>query len=645
MWFELVKALPDPASLAGFLGNEQGLDFLITQAESDDKTNIIRTRNKAKELSEGKGIPSGSNAEQVQKNADKLLEKLNAILKDTNKKAQTTLSKKLDKILKEQDKEELSKFVGKSVKNMSSKTRKEKVSLLKNNESKIREFIEEDDEDLFYTDNTKLNLFIPIVKSDKEFEKKVDDLKQRLQEYPVTFSESGEQIDIKLEDKTSYKTTNEILDILGILKAKTDKRKVSNQNQNPSSLLIVQKKGKYTLSPLLEIFGVDEKEIETEKTVEAEEEKQYVNNVSGDEQVIGYLNFISSRTIRSKLKFIPNPVIKSATQRKAREQIFGNPTIFSISLRTIFTRPSFNLAELTVGAEEQQTEKYVSLKLRHLLESEEKIKGLNSTIVSNIRTAWKEPTPKDAPRNIKRFYNSLSSQQKTEVNKYLKGDTKRDTLVFTQKEMDFLKGLSSKRLGERKRLLNSQYNKELDPSLAILRALTKNIDSLFNETKGVFIFSSSPPENMRKNVFDEINKLLRNYKQGETELVEENIQEQLSEYNPDFVLDRSGSYTPAQMIHMLYLLDLYYARTGFSKIARKFKQGNASSDELLESIKENFTKIKDAFREQIKIKVDDILENKSEYQKGLLLSRGKKRTKGVRNIFSLLEQNDVIKEG
>tara|TARA_R100001230_G_C5671801_1_gene176808 strand:- start:828 stop:1628 length:801 start_codon:yes stop_codon:yes gene_type:complete len=265
-------------------------------------------------------------------------------------------------------------------------------------------------------------------------------------------------------------------------------------------------------------------------------------------------------------------------------------------------------------------------------------------MVRDIRNAWKEPTDKNAPRNIKRFYNSLSPQEKTEVDKYLKGETKRDTLVFTHKEMDFLKGLSDKRLGEIKRLLNTQYNKELDPSLAILRALRRNIDGLFNETKGVFIFTNSPPENMRKNVFDEINKLLRNYKQGETELVEEDIQGQLSEYNSDFVLDRSGSYTPAQMIHMLYLLDLYYARTGFSKIAKKFKQGNASSDELLESVKENFTEIKDSFREQIKIKVDDILENKSTYQKGLVLNRGKRRSKGVRNIFSLLEQNDVIRE-
>jgi len=198
MWFELVKALPDPASLAGFLGNEQGLNFLITQAESDDKTNIIRTRNKAKELSEGKGIPSGSNAEQVQKNADKLLEKLNAILKDANKKAQTSVSKKLDKILREQDKEGLIKFVGKGSFKKKGKKSAETLSLLKDNESKIREFIGEDDEDLFYTDNTNLNLFIPIVENDKDFEEKVDDLKQRLQEYPVTFSESGEQIDIKL---------------------------------------------------------------------------------------------------------------------------------------------------------------------------------------------------------------------------------------------------------------------------------------------------------------------------------------------------------------------------------------------------------------------------------------------------------------
>ena len=72
-WTVLLKALPDPASLSGFLDSEEGLTHLITQAKGEDKKNIIRTRNKAKTLSEGKDIPSGLTVENVQENATKLI--------------------------------------------------------------------------------------------------------------------------------------------------------------------------------------------------------------------------------------------------------------------------------------------------------------------------------------------------------------------------------------------------------------------------------------------------------------------------------------------------------------------------------------------------------------------------------------------
>ncbi len=98
------------------------------------------------------------------------------------------------------------------------------------------------------------------------------------------------------------------------------------------------------------------------------------------------------------------------------------------------------------------------------------------------------------------------------------------------------------------------------------------------------------------------------------------------------------------MVHFLYLLDLYYGRTGFKKTANKFRNGSIGVDELIEDAQEKFEAIKTAFTNQVKIKVDDILENKAKYQKGLSLKRGRGRTKGVRNIFTILEENGVITE-
>ena len=149
---------------------------------------------------------------------------------------------------------------------------------------------------------------------------------------------------------------------------------------------------------------------------------------------------------------------------------------------------------------------------------------------------------------------------------------------------------------------------------------------------------------MRQSAYTEIIKLLMRYKVGETESVEEDLKSTLSNYNKDFVLSRSGAYTPSEMLHFLYLLDLYYGRTGFRKTAISFRQGNIDVDELIKDAQEKFPQIKEAFMQQVKKKVDDILENKEKYQKGLTLGRGRGRTKGVRNIFTVLLENNVIKE-
>ena len=84
-WIDLLKALPDPVSLPGFLGSKQGLDYLIAEAEGDDKKNLIRSRDQTKRLVEGKDIPEGVDKENIQKNAEALLEKLNEIITEQNK--------------------------------------------------------------------------------------------------------------------------------------------------------------------------------------------------------------------------------------------------------------------------------------------------------------------------------------------------------------------------------------------------------------------------------------------------------------------------------------------------------------------------------------------------------------------------------
>ena len=644
MWFELVKALPNPDTIDGLLILDEGRERLLSLAKDDDKKNIIRVKNKLEELKEGRGVSEGFDVETVSRNAEILLEQLNEIITGENKKAQTTLSKKLDKILKEQDKEALSKFVGKSVKNMSSKTRKEKVSLLKNNESKIREFIEEDDKDLFYTNNSKLELVAEISQMDTKVESKLETLKDRLKDYPVDIIESDSKVEVKLEDKTPYKQTLEIMDILGLIKAKDFKR--IDSTTRGEDVLLFTKKGNYELSPLLEIFGVDSSVKEVKTKVEQEEKKSYQNNVTGDEQVLGYLNFMTSRSIRSKVKFVPEPVVKAATPRKARNHIFGDPPIFSVSLRTIFTRPSFDLSQLTTQAEDQTNEKYISLKIRELLTSSDNITNLDSETLQAIRNSWnyRPPESKNSPKNIKRFINGLPDEQKQLINTYISSQKKTSGSVFTQEEVDFIKNLPSNP-NQIKREMNKKFNKEINAKLSIYNDIRKVSDILFKPSQNTFVLNrQTDTKVMKQNRYTEVIKLLMKYKVGETESVTEDLKTTLSDYNKDFVPSRSGAYSPSEMLHYLYLLDLYYGRTGFKKTAISFRNGNTDVDTLIEEAQEKFPQIKEAFMTQVQKKVDDILQNKEKYQKGLTLGRGRGRTKGVRNIFTVLLENDVIKE-
>ena len=93
------------------------------------------------------------------------------------------------------------------------------------------------------------------------------------------------------------------------------------------------------------------------------------------------------------------------------------------------------------------------------------------------------------------------------------------------------------------------------------------------------------------------------------------------------------------MIHLLYTLDAYYGRTPFRSVARSFKRGETEESKLVESAKENFSKIIDGFVQAVKTKVDDILENKEDYQDSLTFDNNAK----AYLLFDKLEEKGVIK--
>ena len=97
----------------------------------------------------------------------------------------------------------------------------------------------------------------------------------------------------------------------------------------------------------------------------------------------------------------------------------------------------------------------------------------------------------------------------------------------------------------------------------------------------------------------------------------------------------------------IYVLDLYYGRTGFKSVAKRFKNGEAEIEELLESAEQNYNAIIDGFVEQVKLKIDDILENKETYQSATTYLEGTKKDSkrtGYRTyiLFDKLEEQGLI---
>ena len=116
-WVSILKGLPSPDAIAGILSQDAGLELLVSQANGDNKKNIIGVRNKAKELATGKGITEGLDEKTIQSNAEKLVIVLEKIIKDSNSKTQPkkeTLEDKLNTIIENEDKKGLVALVGTS---------------------------------------------------------------------------------------------------------------------------------------------------------------------------------------------------------------------------------------------------------------------------------------------------------------------------------------------------------------------------------------------------------------------------------------------------------------------------------------------------------------------------------------------------
>ncbi len=638
-WIDLLKALPDPVSLPGFLGSEQGLDYLIGEAEGDDKKNLIRSRDQTKRLAEGEDIPEGLDKESIQKNAEVLLEKLNEIITEQNKGSQTNMEDRVESIIENKDKDALISFVGtKPVRSWSGKTRTRKINLLNENRKAILDFIDMEDTDLFYFDTSEFALTATKPIKDENWDEKIERLRADLEGTSVTVS-GDENVTIEFEKTTSWPDMKKILDSTHMRISGRGKSKATDKD----ALLLFEKQGSFSKSPLLELYvkGETPKNVK-DKVREAELEK-YETTVTTGENALEYLNCIAYKGLRKDRMFMPVPKINQGatkTINNAKIQLLGSamrPKV-SASLAAVLKGSSFNLSDLVREGVVQTETRFIPDKVRNILEGKPKATGdLTERDIQDLQEIYNA-----SRKEMAVFVKRLKGNDKENFKKLTEGLQGQVTNLFSSEEKEMLMGLAGKNPKTIVRELEEYY--KVKPSTSTARKLERALRSAnpFVEVESSFKFDHNKIPGMKFNDLKDLVyelKILRQKDESQGEKIEMDLKDSLKSYTKGFKVSNKINANAPDMLYFLYNIDLYYGRTPFKSEARKFKRGEIDIDALIESANTNYTKIIQGLVDQVKEKIDDILLNKETYQNALVIDDGSKS----RKLFEILESKNLIK--
>jgi len=638
-WMDLLKALPDPVSLPGFLGSKEGLSHLITQAEGEDKKNIIRTRNQAQKLVDGKEIPEGVDAKTVQANAESLLKKLNELIKEQNKGSQSTMADKLKSIIEEKDKKSLMNFVSTTpVRKWSNKTKTRKINLLNENRKAILEFIDMKDTDLFYFDTSEFSLKATKPIKDTNWDEKIERLRLELKDIGVDIT-GDEEVSIEFEDTTSWPDMKVVLDSAHMRITGKGKSKATDKD----ALLLFDKVGTFSKSPLLELYVKEEAPKNVKDKVRDAELKKYQTTVTTGEDALNYFKCIAYQGLRKDKMFMPVPNINkgaSKTINNAKMQLMGSllrPKV-SASLAAVLKGKTFNLSDLVKEGLVETDTKFIPSKIRNILEKDPKpVAGLTERDIQNLQDIYK-----NSRKEMSVFINKLKGTDKANFTKLTEGMQGKTTNLFSVEERDMLISLAGQNPRAIVKKLEEYYG--VKPTTSTARKLERALRNTnpFVEVESSFKFDHNKIPGMK---FDDIKdlvyelKVLRQKDESQSEKIEMDLKDSLKTYTKGFKVSEKVNANASDMLYFLYNIDLYYGRTPFKSVARRFKRGEVDVEELLKSANSNYTNIIQGLVDQVKEKIDDILTNKETYQNALVIDEGSKS----RKLFDNLEQKGLIK--
>jgi len=674
-WQNLLKALPKPANVASFLTSDEGIAYIEGEAKKDDKTNIIRIRNKTKAISEGRQIPPEFKDMEAKliANAKKITGILSEIITSDNVKhrGQNTHEVMLDKALEEyknDNKQPLLEFVGKGYRSWG-KNRNKKRDVLLENKTKIINIVGKEDKDLFYYSTDKVYQ-TEDVSAHKEIKSSMPK--------SVKVTKNKEGVTITLPEKISVEDLENI------------RNSIYTFEQRPTGegvrTIRFTRTGGFKKSPLVDLIGDKPSSAKVEQRSEMAEKKDYVASVDSNEKALEYFKLMTKRGWRRKEEFMPTPITKSKKARtNARNGLLmakGKNPIVTLTLRTILTTPKFSLKEMLKSGEQVKYTKQVPQQVLALLEKdidkqskyytredmetayskeapENHGSGLSQEQIRKLRKAFLRNS-EEFPRFFK-FINNSKTDKAIELretfNKLVEYYEGPRGGLFTDDEITYfnqLRELDELDIVDLNAELLGHYGKgkadlfELSEAIInIVEAQKKKDVPMFKKIRqGAHKFNhiGAPIKDAREFVAQ-----MKGLRSKENVIDIEMVEEQtISELEKEFELHYSGNphvLTPSNLLHTLIKLDYYYGTRDLNELRNDYLDDPDRKilEKLVDKADTLYTTILTGVVEAVNAKVEHIIENQGQYLEYLEFEVKDSDDK-IYELFGNLKEKDLIKE-
>ena len=218
---------------------------------------------------------------------------------------------------------------------------------------------------------------------------------------------------------------------------------IKGKAEKKKDLIIFKKSGKFSKSPLLELYNDSEIPLQIKTKVKDAEKKNYTNTVSSPEHALAYLEMTISRGYKKGMRFTPKPKIQQGNAKvtkNANTLLLGGETpSLSSSLRSLFKTSTFDLGKLMQQGSVESDIRYNSPRLLAVLEGEEPVAigGVGKSEITKLQEIYN-----NSRRNLTAFIKKLRGKPLSDFTKLNNALIQTKPNLFTEEEKTFMEGLS-----------------------------------------------------------------------------------------------------------------------------------------------------------------------------------------------------------